>query len=139
MSRSRIEIPLQYALSTHINHDMSDLDQMMTLTSLSAANRSVEFSETYQGSIIRIYTHTGYVRLIREKDNTELQLSDLYTLTGADTRHGPAILSDNKQYLLAAKYFLSNDDHDAAELKGFKTIIYVIVCYTQSILASTGD
>jgi len=72
--------------------------------------------QTYTGSVVRIYTddiHTGYVRLIREKNNTELQLSDLYPLTG-ETRHGPAFSSDSKTAILENKYSLSNASVDIA-------------------------
>jgi len=62
---------------------MLDMDAMTYNSSRHAVHRSVTFPESYTGSIVKIYTddvHTGYVRLIREKDNTELQLSDVYPL-----------------------------------------------------------
>ena len=108
MCGSRMEISLGYTIGNiyHINRDMMDFDQMITLTSSLAANCFVEFPETYQGSSIRIYTddvHTDYLILIREKDNTELQLSDMYILTSDDTSHGLAILCNLKQDILANK------------------------------------
>ena len=78
-------------------------------------------TETYQGSIIRIYTddvHTGYVRLIREKYNTELLWSDLGKLNGE--RHGPALLRYHKLENLT-KYSLTNDVYNAARSKYIRT------------------
>ena len=77
------------------------------MTSQYAANNSVKFPETYHGSIIRMYTddvHTGYVRLIKEKDSSELHLSDLYELKGDETRYEPAVLSDGRITLFEDKY-----------------------------------
>jgi len=51
-------------------------------TSHFAAHRSVTMPDMYNGSAVRIYTDdvpTRYVKLLGEKDNTELRLSDLCT------------------------------------------------------------
>jgi len=93
---SSVEIPLCLYITSQfgVNQDLLDIDRMHYNTSHYAAHRSVTLPEAYTGSVVRIYTddvHTGYVRLIKEKDNTELQLSDLTSWTGG-TRHGPAIL-----------------------------------------------
>ena len=119
MCGSYVEISLNDVVSQrcHVSNAMKDIDEMTYRTACYAANRSVCFPETYQGSIIRIYTddvHTGYVRLIRERDNTELQLSHVWTLTGNETLHGPAILTDKAQISLRNKYSLSNDADNVA-------------------------
>jgi len=110
---SDVEIPLNHVISRQfeVNKDMLDIDKMIYTSSRYAVHRFVTLPETYTGSIVRIYTddvHTGYVRLIREEDNTELQLSDLCTPTD-ETRHGPAVLSDGKTTILDNKYSLSNE------------------------------
>ena len=68
MCGSRTEISLRHCINedSRITDDMIDADYMMYVISSSVANRAVEFPDTYQGSIIRIYTddvHTGYVKL----------------------------------------------------------------------------
>ena len=68
MCGSGMEISLRHLINDyyHITDDMTDVGVMVYLTSSSAANCSVEYPDTYQGSIIRIYTddvHTGYVKL----------------------------------------------------------------------------
>jgi len=68
---------------------MLDINRMIYNTNSNALHRSAIFPETYTVSVLRIYTndvHTGYVRLIREKDDTEQRLSDLHTLTD-ETMH----------------------------------------------------
>jgi len=87
-----------------------------------AAHQSVTFPKIYNGWIIRIYTdnvHTGYVRLIKEKTNKELQLSEWYAFDGNDEKHGPAILSSNKKQVLKYKSTLSIPSNDARESERF--------------------
>ena len=76
---------------------------------------SVTFPKTYNSQFasrdIRIYTddvHTGYVRLIKGKDNTELLMSDLHKQSGNQKIHGPAIWSENKE-IVDKIYSLSKD------------------------------
>jgi len=59
--------------------------------------------------------HAGYVRLIRERQNTELLLSDLHKLNADETLHGPAVLNDNKNIILNNAFSLSNVTADKAE------------------------
>ena len=94
---SSVEIPFSYGITEpfNINEKLFDMDGMLHVNNLYAGHRLKLLPETYSGNVIRIYTddtHTGYVRLIREKDNTELQLSDLAKLIGSSARHGPALL-----------------------------------------------
>jgi len=114
---SSVEIPNIHVISRvfAVNQDMLDMDTMYT-TSHYAVHRSVTSPETYTGSIVGIYTddvHIGYVRLIREKDNTELQLSDLRTLTD-EIIHEQAVLEDSKTTILENKYSLSSASVDIA-------------------------
>jgi len=108
---STIELPNNSIIikPCEVNRKMLDVDAMLySISKYTAHYRSTTLPDTYTGSIVRIYTddvHAGYVRLIREKDNTELQLSDLHSMIGDVTQHGPAIL---KNYL-RTKYYPSND------------------------------
>ena len=61
------------------------------------------------------------MRLVREEDNTKLQLSDLCTINSDETRHRSDILLDGKQCILANKYTLTNEIDDAAGSEEFST------------------
>jgi len=87
-----------------------------------AAHLSVMMPETYIGGFVRIHTegvHVGYARLIREKENIELQLSDLHVLADGEERHGPAVLTNNKNSILVNRFSLSGT---AADVAMFETI-----------------
>jgi len=101
-----------------VNNDMLDIDIMTYDTSHYAAHRSVTMPGMYDGSALRIYTddvHYGYVRLIKEKDNTELRLSDLFTMDDDVVKHGPCVMIDRRMSILRNKYSLSNDAVDIAK------------------------
>jgi len=121
LSGSHVEIPLYWSISQElgVNDDMLDIDKMIYTPACCAVYRSVCLPETFTGRVMRIYTddvHTGYVRLIKEKDNTELLLSELYTLTDK-TRHGPAVLGDSKASILKYKYSLSSTAADISMIQ----------------------
>jgi len=130
---SFVEIPLQRDIGKQfaVNSDKLDIDAMVFDSFHHAFNRSVTLPETYTGGIIRIYTddvHTGYARLIREKDNTELLLSDFCSPNEDEMRHGPAILTDNKLNILKYKYGLSDSTIDGSR-SAINNLISVDVVY----------
>ena len=88
---STVEIRHRLFLVTqHVTCDMSDMDVMHYDSFRLATKRSGSYPDTYCGAGIRIYTddvHAGYVRLIKESSNTELLLSDLYTLKDDEKPH----------------------------------------------------
>jgi len=80
---------------------MLDVDRMIIDTSMYAAPDYLTLPAVFNGSLIRIYTedvglHTGYVRLIQEKDKKELRLDDLHKLKLGKNVHRPAILRNHK-------------------------------------------
>jgi len=104
---SSIEIPLRQTFSRDfkVNDDMLDIDRMMFETIFYVFGRYSTFSDDYNNSVVRIYNnddhtsydvHAGYVRLIQEKDNTELMFSDIHKLKNDEAMHGPAVLKNNK-------------------------------------------
>ena len=99
-----------------------DSDRMTYANCHYATYQSIPFPETYLGSVIRIHTddvHTGYVKLVREEDNTELRWDHLLlrALKDCEIKHGPAVLIDNKNLILDNRYPVSNVDIDLAEAK----------------------
>ena len=120
------EISVFAYLATHHGVDdyMLDVDLMWYNTVYYATYPSVPFPKAYNSQYdslrIRIYSqdvHAGYVKLIKEIDNRELLMNDLYEPTGEETIHGPAFLSNIKQQILVANYFLSNKLINTAILK----------------------
>jgi len=129
---SCVDIPLHQIIGQkfELNKDILDIDRMIYNTNHYAAHQSATLPESYTGGIVRINTddvHTGYVRLIREKDNAELRLSDLYQLT-SEIMHGPAVLSDGKMMILKNNYTLSNPYADIARLQAIKVTSLDVVC-----------
>jgi len=107
-----------------VEDELLDADQMIYNTSQYAAYPiSVDVPEAYNGRIVRICTddiHIGYVRLIREKDNSELLKSDLCTLDGDESMHGPAVLKNIHRILTQNKYSLSNNVADGIACERIK-------------------
>jgi len=121
LSGSRVENPLSNVISQvlEVNRDGLDIDRMTYKSSNYAFNRSVVLPESYNGSIVRIYTdevHTGYVRLIEENGSIEFLPCDWYALNEGDTIHGPAVLSLNERLILGKPYALSNISEDTSRL-----------------------
>jgi len=94
---SKVEIPLycnRIAEIFDVNVGMLDTDIMSYKTAHCAFSYSHRVPNIYSGDIVRVCTedvHVGYVRLICEKSNTELQLKELGELADK-TMHGPAVL-----------------------------------------------
>jgi len=112
LSGSFIDIPDCLALGRkqEVSDDQLDIDIMYYTSFHYVFDRSVILPETYTGSVLGIYTdnvHTGYVRLIKEKDNKELLMSDLRTLTEVVEIHGPALKLNYNVEVLKLKYSLS--------------------------------
>jgi len=135
---STIDIPYRDLISHkfNVNDDIIDIDKMTLRTEFNALDRQIDntfdlsstFTNEYSNSVIRIYTndehtsydvHTGYVRLIREKENTELLLSDIINFADDHAIHGPALLNNNKTDFLNTKYSLRNATEDATESERF--------------------
>jgi len=126
---SSVDIPFYQCISQElgVNKDLLDQDIMMYTTKGYAVHRFLTLSESYTGSVIRIYTedvHTGYVRLIREKYNTELRRSDLRIVTDDDTIHGPAVLLSSIKYMLGKKYSLSNAIDDMIRTQSSMNLLF---------------
>jgi len=117
---SNVEIPFCRSIASifDVEETKLDVDQMLYNASPYAFTRSQSVPSTYMGQIVTIDTeniHIGYVRLIKEPDNTELLLTDFRDWKYADTWHGPALLEDNKNNFLSDKYSLSDDVTDEAQ------------------------
>ena len=79
---SFMEIPYNSFITQEfgVGKEMLDMDLMMHFNHFYAGQQSVEFPENYHGQIIRLYTdqvHAGYARLIKEGDNTEVQIDEV--------------------------------------------------------------
>jgi len=64
------------------------------------------------------------VRLIQEKDNTQLLLNNTVNLFDDQAMHGPAVMSSNKTFFSKFKYSLRNDAMDTTESERFKITSY---------------
>jgi len=132
LSGSTNEIPFGPQLAMdyfNVNVNYMDVDIMIYSTSRYAFHRSASLPESYNGSVIRIYSdviglHTGYVWLIQEKNNSEQMRSDLYTLRRHDRLHGPAVLSDNKVAIDMANLIASHTS-DVDDIEEFRRMVLV--------------
>jgi len=94
---STVEIPSNCTMIAEdfdVNDGMLDIDTMSYNTAHYAFSFSHRVPDEYIGDTVRICTedvHAGYVRLIREKSNTEDELKEFCNISDK-TMHGPSIL-----------------------------------------------